>query len=118
APRRTGGRRTPEAELRQVSGPQAERQVSGSQAERRAPSHQERPKQKNLRVNWHKPRALGQTLDRLAGQRQIGHQESGQIGSTAGTASIWQGIGHRVIRHRPPGHWVNQSIGLSGSTAG
>ncbi|CAI9621306.1 unnamed protein product [Staurois parvus] len=32
-----------------------------------------------LQVNWYEPRALGQTLDRLTGQRALGHQASGHL---------------------------------------
>ncbi|CAI9561387.1 unnamed protein product, partial [Staurois parvus] len=52
-------------------------------------------------------RALGQTLNRLAGQRASGHQASGHLASTAGTASSGKAVGSE-----------SSGTGLSGSTAG
>ncbi|CAI9594859.1 unnamed protein product, partial [Staurois parvus] len=56
-----------------------------------------------------KPRALGQTLDRLAGQRASGHQASGHLARQRGTRVIWQGSGLRVNWH-DRGHWVRHWI--------
>ncbi|CAI9550127.1 unnamed protein product, partial [Staurois parvus] len=70
--------------------------TTGLRPTRRGGRHRVTRHNRGLRVKWDGPLALGQTLDRLAGQRASGHQASGHFGSTAGHRVIWQGSGLRV----------------------
>ncbi|CAI9603492.1 unnamed protein product, partial [Staurois parvus] len=136
----------PQAE-RQVSGPQAERQVSGpqaagldrSQAPRRSGGHRVTSTTVGSESTAMTAGTLGQTLDRLAGQRASGHQASGHLarqwaprhlarqwapespGTTVGSESIGTtaGTGHQVPRivWLDSGHRVIRSFGSPAGTA-
>ncbi|CAI9544760.1 unnamed protein product, partial [Staurois parvus] len=112
-----GGRRTPRRRdrsrtLRRSGGRRTPRRNDRSQAPRRGGGHRVTRHNRGLRVNWDDRWALGQTLDRLAGQRASGHQASGHFGSTAGTASS----GKAAVGSESTGTTV--STGSSGMTAG